>query len=74
MDIYRDIQLEDCSYCGGPALLEEENGWCWYVMCPDCGAITAPIEYKTAEERFDAAQKAADLWNMRKAIREGRGE
>ena len=30
MDIYKDIDLQDCPYCDGAAMLEEENGWCWY--------------------------------------------
>lgn len=68
------LQLEDCPYCGGPALLEEENGWCWYVMCADCGAQTASFGYKDAAERREAAQKAAHLWNLRKVIRANPGE
>ena len=31
MDIYDEIELQDCPYCGGVGLLEEENGWSWYV-------------------------------------------
>ena len=31
------IDLYDCPFCGGAGLLEEENGWCWYVTCMDCG-------------------------------------
>ena len=38
MDIRDELELQDCPFCGGPGLLEEENGWCWYVMCMDCGA------------------------------------
>ena len=74
MDIYKEIDLENCPFCGGPALLEEENGWCWYVMCLDCGAQTAAQGYKTAEERIVAAQKVARLWNMRKVLRGGIGD
>ena len=74
MDIHAALPLEDCPYCGGPALLEEENGWCWYVMCADCGAQTASFDYKTPEERPEAARKAAELWNLRKVIRSDAGE
>ena len=74
MDIYEQIRLQDCPYCGGAALLEEENGWSWYVMCMDCGANTAAFEFRSPAERLIAAQKAADLWNMGKVIREGVGE
>lgn len=74
MDIYEKIELDDCPCCGGAGLLEEENGWCWYVMCLDCGAQTASIEYQTPEEREEAAEKAAMLWNMRKVLRPDPGE
>ena len=33
MDIHEKIELQSCPYCGGAAMLEEEHGWCWYVMC-----------------------------------------
>ncbi len=74
MDIHKEIHLEDCPFCGGAALLEEENGWCWYVMCVDCGSQTAETAYRTPEERLEAAQKAARLWNMGKIMRTGSGE
>ena len=32
MDIYEELELQDCPYCRGPGVLEEEGGWCWYVM------------------------------------------
>ena len=68
MDIHEKLFLEDCPFCGGVGLLEEENGWCWYVMCVDCGAQTASFDYKSEKERLEAAQKAAELWNTRKVI------
>lgn len=51
MDIHETIELQDCPFCGGTGLLEEEHGWCWSVMCRDCGAQTAAFEFKTPEER-----------------------
>ena len=48
MDIRQEIDLLDCPRCQGPALLEEENGWCYYVMCLDCGCHTAEVEFKSA--------------------------
>ncbi len=74
MDIYRENPLQDCPYCGGAGLLEEENGWCWYVMCLDCGAQTAPFDYHTPEERALAAQRAAYTWNIGKVLRSDNGE
>ena len=74
MDIHRELELQDCPYCGGAGLLEEEHGWCWYVMCMDCGAQTAPFEFNTPDERPEAARKAAQLWNIGKVIRPDNGE
>ena len=74
LDIYRENQLQDCPYCGGAGLLEEENGWCWYAMCLDCGAQTAPFDYHTPGERALAAQRAAYTWNIGKVLRSDNGE
>ena len=74
MDIYEEIELHDCPYCRGAGLLEEENGWTWYVMCMDCGAQTAPFPYHTPETRLDAARMAAHVWNIGKVIRGDIGE
>ena len=68
MESTNSIELLDCPLCQGPSLLEEENGWCFYAMCLDCGCQTAEIEYKTPEARLDAAKQAAHLWNMGKVI------
>ena len=74
MNIHEKLILQDCPFCGGAGLLEEENGWCWYVMCMDCGAHTAHMEFKTSEERVEAARMAAGLWNHGKVLRGGVGE
>lgn len=74
MEIHEAIELQSCPYCGGAAMLEEENGWCWYVMCMECGSQTASIEYKNAESRFGAAEKAAHLWNIGKVLRSANGD
>ena len=74
IDIYEKIDLLDCPCCGGAGLLEEENGWCWYVMCMDCGAQTTQFEYKRAEDRLGAAEKAAMIWNMGKVVSPSPGE
>ena len=74
MDIHEEIELQDCPICRGPGLLEEENGWCWYVMCLDCGSQTAPIAFRTPEQRLEAARQAAHLWNIGKVIRADPGE
>ena len=74
MDIHQELELQDCPLCGGPGLLEEENGWCWYVICMDCGAQTAPFDFRGPKQRMEAAKKAANLWNMGKVIRQDNGE
>ena len=74
MDIHAELELQDCPYCGGAGLLEEENNWCWYVMCVDCGSQTAAFEFKTPEDRVAAARKAAHLWNIGKIMRGNIGE
>lgn len=66
--IYEELELFECPYCGGPGLLEEEEGWSWYVTCVDCGAQTGFCEYKTEEDRLEAARKAAYVWNMGKVV------
>lgn len=67
MSIYDEIDLQDCPYCSAPGLLEEESG-CWYVICADCGARTAPLDGE------DAAKEAAYLWNIGKVIKGNYGE
>lgn len=74
MDIYEELSLHDCPYCGGPGTLQEEGGWCWYVMCADCGSQTAHFEFNNAQERDEAARKAAHLWNIGKVVRGDIGE
>lgn len=74
MDIYEKIDLDICPYCGGPGVLEEENGWCWYVTCADCGTHTVEVEYRKPEKREEAAESAAHLWNIGKVISAGVGE
>lgn len=74
MDIRKQIDLLDCPICQGPSLLEEENGWCFYVMCMDCGCHTAEVEFNSDDERLTAAQQAARLWNMGKVISSSPGE
>jgi len=74
MDIYEQIELQACPYCGGAGLLEEENGWCWYVMCMDCGSHTAEASFATPQERIIAAQNAAHVWNIGKVVRGDIGE
>ena len=74
LEIHEEIDLQDCPFCGGAGLLEEEEDWCWYVMCMDCGSQTAPVAYQKPDERREAARKAAYLWNIGKVLRSDNGE
>lgn len=71
MDPFANIDLFDCPICHGPGLIQEENGWCLYVECLDCYSHTAELPYHNEEERQQAAQQAAHLWNIGKVIRSG---
>ena len=71
MDILETIEVFDCPICGGPGLLEEEEGWCVYVTCLDCGCHTASLPYRSGEERVKMAQQAASTWNIGKVITGG---
>ena len=31
MELYEQIELQECPVCGGAGLMEEENGWCFYA-------------------------------------------
>lgn len=74
MNIHEAFPLQDCPFCGGAGLLEEENNWCWFAMCMDCGSQTAAFEFRTAEERVEAARQAAHMWNIGKVIRSNPNE
>ncbi len=50
MDIFDEIHIQDCPYCGGAGLLEEESGMSWYVICVDCGSHTAAFNYSSPAE------------------------
>ena len=74
MELYEEIELQECPICGGPAALEEENAWSFYVACLDCGAHTADIRYASGDTRRDAAQRAAHLWNIGKVLSSNPGD
>lgn len=69
-----EIELQECPLCRGDGIIEEEEGWCFYVSCMDCGAHTAETAYKNDDERMAAAEKAAHLWNIGKVVRMDPGE
>lgn len=71
---FKDIDVLDCPICQGPAIIEDEQGWCVYVSCGDCGCHTAEVPYENKKEKAQAAKKAATLWNMGKVLSSEPGE
>ena len=74
MDILKDLELFDCPICHGAGLVEEEEGWCVYAVCLDCGAHTAEVPYKNEKEREEACRRVVNTWNIGKVIPKSPGE
>lgn len=74
MDIYEQINLQDCPLCDGGSILEEEGNSGFYAMCLDCGAQTVIVDYKSEDDKLRAAQRAAHLWNIGKVLKMSPGE
>ena len=62
MDPIFDIELQDCPICRGVGAMQDEQGWSVSVACMDCGAETAHAEYRTPEERLEAAWRCCGTW------------
>lgn len=74
MDPFETIELLDCPLCHGAGMLQDEDGWCVYVACLDCGCHTAELRYRSPEERMEMARQAARFWSVGKVIHPGPGE
>lgn len=74
MNPFEELDVFDCPVCHGPGLIQEENGWCLYVECLDCGTHTAELSYQSEEERMKVAKQAVSLWNVGKVIASGVGD
>ena len=68
------LEINDCPLCDGGALLEEECGCGYYVMCLECGCHSVTIDFRSEEERLDAAKRTIMLWNTGKVISSSPGE
>ena len=68
------IMLEECPLCRGPGMLMHEGGWSMQVECTDCSAHTVYVEYANEEEKEQAEQTVAHLWNIGKVVSSERGE
>ena len=45
MNIEEMLDINDCPLCDGGALLEEECGCGYYVMCMECGCHSVTIDF-----------------------------
>ena len=68
------FELEECPCCRGAGVLTHEGGWSVQVECSDCGAHTVYLEYETDEQKKEAEQGVARLWNLGKVIKINPGE
>ncbi len=74
MNIEEMLEISDCPLCEGGALLEEECGCGYYVMCLECGCHSVTIDFHSEEERLEAVKRAVTLWNTGKVISSSPGE
>ncbi len=74
MNIEEMLEIHDCPLCDGGALLEEEKDCGYYVMCMECGCHSVTIDFRSEDERLNAAKKTVMLWNMGKVISSNPGE
>lgn len=68
------IELEECPACRGSGVIVHEGGWNVQVECADCGAHTVYLEYETEDQKKEAEQGVARLWNLGKVIKSDPGE
>ena len=74
METNPNIVLDDCPVCRGSGFIVHEGGWNVQVECTDCSAHTVYVEYENEEEKKNAEQQVARLWNMGKVIKSEAGE
>ena len=55
MNIDEMLEISDCPLCEGGALLEEECGCSYYVMCLECGCHTVNIDLRSTSSFAGAA-------------------
>ena len=63
------VEIYECPLCGGAGILEEDCGSSYYVTCLECGCHSVNIDFKSDDDRLDAAKRTADLWNCGKPYR-----
>ena len=73
MDIFDQVELGDCTLCGGAGLFEEE-GNSFYATCMDCGSRSVNVSYSTEEGKLEALKRVAMLWDSGKVLNSNPGE
>ena len=68
------IELDICPICRGAGMIVHEGGWNVQVECTDCSAHTVYLEYSNDQEKAEAEQAVAHLWNIGKVVSSERGE
>ena len=63
------IELEECPCCRGVGMLVHEGGWNVQVECTECGSHTVYLEYENDQQKKEAEQGVARLWNLGKVIK-----
>ena len=74
MNIDEMLEISDCPLCVRAAHYWKKNGCSYYVMCLECGCHTVNIDFRSEQERLDAATRAVMLWNTGKVISSSPGE
>ncbi len=74
MEVNPNFVLEDCPVCRGSGFIVHEGGWSVQVECADCSAHTVYVEYASEEQKKEAEQQVARLWNMGKVVKSELGE
>ena len=74
MDPKNIIELQEWPICRGTGTMTHEGGWNVQVECSDCSAHTVYVEYVSEEEKRNAEQQVARLWNLGKVIKSDVGE
>ena len=73
MDNIKEISLQDCPICSGTGIIEIEQDHWVNISCIDCGAQTADVAFKRPEDKEEAIEQAAELWNLGKVVAFGPG-
>ena len=73
MEINPNFVLEDCPICRGSGFMVHEGGWNVQVECADCSAHTVYVEYENEEQKKEAENHVARLWNLGKVIKADSG-